>query len=96
MQTQGSIDRIKGEDLPSLSLTSVVERKLEHMILTGEMQPGERLNERIDFGNSSITVVRSFGPGPSITSATSRQSPSASRVASPKRVGTEADCAPRP
>lgn len=29
----------------SLSLTVQTERKLEHLILTGELQPGERLNE---------------------------------------------------
>ena len=50
----------------------------------------------IRLARSSVTVVRSFGPGPSISARASSQSPSASRAASPKRWGTAADCAPRP
>lgn len=35
---------VAGTDL-SLSLTEQAQRRLEHLILTGELQPGERLNE---------------------------------------------------
>ena len=31
--------------LRTSSLTGVLERELEHLILTGELKPGERLNE---------------------------------------------------
>lgn len=40
-----SAQKVSNEGATSLSLTAVLERELEHMILTGVIQPGERLNE---------------------------------------------------
>lgn len=40
-----SAQKVSSDGAPSLSLTVVLERELEHMILTGAFQPGERLNE---------------------------------------------------
>src|SRR5579864_2242727 len=57
---------------------------------------GDLLKLMIVLGCSSVTVVCSFAGSPSTVSATSRQSPSASRSARLKRCGTRRDCAPRP
>jgi len=40
-----SAQKALGDGAASLSLTAVLERELEHMILTGALQPGARLNE---------------------------------------------------
>src|SRR3546814_18747811 len=57
---------------------------------------GDILRAMIVFGCSAVTVVRSGGASPSMASAASSQSPSASRSSKPVRTGRGFAGAPRP
>src|SRR5688500_10249205 len=57
---------------------------------------GDVLREMMVLGCSIVTVVRSGGASPSMSSAASSQSPSRTRSADPVRVGRRLVGAPRP